>query len=48
MIWLLTRGEPPEPAQAKLLEAALVAAVDHDLNVFDGLHFLNEHVSKHS
>lgn len=29
MIWLLTRGEPPEPAQAKLLEAALVAAVDH-------------------
>ena len=29
MIWLLTRGELPQPAQAKLLEAALVAAVDH-------------------
>lgn len=29
MIWLLTRGELPEPGQAKLLEAALVAAVDH-------------------
>ena len=29
MIWLLTRGQLPEPAQVKLLEAALVAAVDH-------------------
>jgi citrate synthase len=29
MVWLLTRGELPEPAHAKLLEAALVAAVDH-------------------
>ena len=29
MIWLLTRGELPKAAQAKLLEAALVAAVDH-------------------
>jgi citrate synthase len=29
MIWLLTRGDLPEPAQARLLEAALVAAVDH-------------------
>ena len=29
MIWLLTRGELPKPAHAKLLEAALVAAVDH-------------------
>ena len=29
MIWLLTRGELPKPAQAGLLEAALVAAVDH-------------------
>jgi citrate synthase len=29
MIWLLTRGELPQPAQAKLLESALVAAVDH-------------------
>ncbi len=29
MIWLLTRGDLPEPGQAKLLEAALVAAVDH-------------------
>ena len=29
MIWLMTRGELPKPAQAKLLEAALVAAVDH-------------------
>ncbi|MEV6238109.1 citryl-CoA lyase [Lentzea sp. NPDC051838] len=28
-IWLLLRGELPSPAQAKLLEAALVAAVDH-------------------
>ena len=29
MVWLLTRGELPKPAQARLLEAALVAAVDH-------------------
>lgn len=29
MIWLLTRGELPSRAQAALLEAALVAAVDH-------------------
>lgn len=29
MIWLLTRGELPAPGQSKLLEAALVAAVDH-------------------
>jgi citrate synthase len=29
MAWLLTRGELPDPAAAKLLEAALVAAVDH-------------------
>lgn len=29
MIWLLTRGELPTRAQAALLEAALVAAVDH-------------------
>ena len=29
MIWLLTRGEIPSEAQAGLLEAALVAAVDH-------------------
>ena len=29
MIWLMTRGELPKPAHAKLLEAALVAAVDH-------------------
>lgn len=29
MVWLLTRGELPKPAHAKLLEAALVAAVDH-------------------
>lgn len=29
MIWLMTRGELPAPAQARLLEAALVAAVDH-------------------
>jgi len=29
MIWLMTRGELPSPAQARLLEAALVAAVDH-------------------
>jgi citrate synthase len=29
MVWLLTRGELPEPSAARLLEAALVAAVDH-------------------
>lgn len=29
MIWLMTRGELPEPRAARLLEAALVAAVDH-------------------
>ena len=29
MVWLLTRGDLPTPAEAKLLEAALVAAVDH-------------------
>lgn len=29
MIWLMTRGEVPTPEQAALLEAALVAAVDH-------------------
>jgi citrate synthase len=29
MVWLLTRGELPDPAAAKLLEAAIVAAVDH-------------------
>lgn len=29
MIWLMLRGEVPRPDQAKLLEAALVAAVDH-------------------
>lgn len=29
MIWLMLRGELPSEAQAKLLEAALVAAVDH-------------------
>tara|TARA_R110002049_G_scaffold30316_6_gene103312 strand:+ start:110749 stop:111597 length:849 start_codon:yes stop_codon:yes gene_type:complete len=29
MIWLMTRGDLPNPKQAKLLEAALVAAVDH-------------------
>ena len=28
MIWLMLRGEVPEPAQSRLLEAALVAAVD--------------------
>jgi citrate synthase len=27
--WLLTRGDLPDPKSAKLLEAALVAAVDH-------------------
>ena len=29
MVWLMTRGELPTPAQAGLLEAALMAAVDH-------------------
>src|SRR5436190_22718017 len=29
MIWLMLRGEVPEPGQSRLLEAALVAAVDH-------------------
>ena len=29
MIWLMLRGELPSPAQARLLEAALVASVDH-------------------
>jgi len=29
MIWLVTRGELPTPGQARLLEAALVASVDH-------------------
>ncbi len=29
MIWLLLRGDLPSPAQGRLLEAALVAAVDH-------------------
>jgi citrate synthase len=29
MVWLMLRGELPSPAQAALLEAALVAAVDH-------------------
>lgn len=29
MIWLMTRGELPTEAQARLLETALVAAVDH-------------------
>lgn len=29
MIWLMTRGDMPAPAHAALLEAALVAAVDH-------------------
>ena len=29
MIWLMVRGDRPDPAQARLLEAALVAAVDH-------------------
>lgn len=29
MIWLMLRGELPRPEQARLLEAALVAAVDH-------------------
>lgn len=29
MIWLMMRGELPSPGQARLLEAALVASVDH-------------------
>ena len=29
MIWLMLRGDLPSPEQAKLLEASLVAAVDH-------------------
>jgi citrate synthase len=29
MIWLMLRGEVPAPAQARLLEATLVAGVDH-------------------
>ncbi len=29
MIWLMVRGDKPTPGQAKLFEAALVAAVDH-------------------
>ncbi|MFQ6549658.1 citryl-CoA lyase [Aestuariibius sp. 2305UL40-4] len=29
MIWLMLRGERPDPRAAKLLEATLVAAVDH-------------------
>ena len=29
MIWLMLRGDLPKPAQAALLEAALVSAVDH-------------------
>src|SRR5262245_65872163 len=29
MVWLLTRGELPQPRAARLLEAELVAAVDH-------------------
>ena len=29
MIWLLTRGDLPTESQARLLECALVAAVDH-------------------
>lgn len=29
MIWLMLRGDLPDPAQAELLEAALVAGVDH-------------------
>jgi citrate synthase len=29
VIWLLLRGSPPSPAQEALLEAALVASVDH-------------------
>ena len=29
VIWLLLRGEPPTPGEERLLEAALVASVDH-------------------
>ncbi|MEW2354007.1 citryl-CoA lyase [Spirillospora sp. NPDC029432] len=29
MIWLMLRGDLPDPRRARLLEAALVAAVDH-------------------
>ncbi len=29
MVWLLTRGELPDPRQAKLLDVALMSAVDH-------------------
>jgi citrate synthase len=29
MVWLMLRGELPSPAQSELLEAAMVAAVDH-------------------
>jgi citrate synthase len=29
MIWLMVRGDLPSPAQSRLLEAALVAGVDH-------------------
>ncbi|MEO1637703.1 MAG: citryl-CoA lyase [Pseudomonadota bacterium] len=29
MIWLMVRGDRPSPAQTRLFEAALVAAVDH-------------------
>jgi citrate synthase len=29
MIWLMTRGELPTPAQSELLDAALMSAVDH-------------------
>jgi citrate synthase len=29
MIWLMVRGEAPSPDQARLLQAALVAGVDH-------------------
>ncbi|MEM8580155.1 MAG: citryl-CoA lyase [Pseudomonadota bacterium] len=29
MIWLMVRGDQPDPAQARLLETALVAGVDH-------------------
>ena len=29
MVWLMTRGQKPQKAQAALFEAALVSAVDH-------------------
>ncbi|MBV2365047.1 citryl-CoA lyase [Streptomonospora nanhaiensis] len=29
VVWLLLRGERPDPARARMLEAALVASVDH-------------------